>query len=587
MKAQVSAMNFRLLPLALLTAAGYFACAAAAIAYTRFQGGFAHLWLATGVLTASLAATPRRHWWVVLLPSAVASIAATSLFGMGSALAAPLAAINALEAGIGAWLLRRKRSIPNTLDSLGSVGHFMLSVGFIAPAIGGALAATMAFATNHARIADSWLVWFSGHSLGSITCTPFVLLLLKGEWGKWAKRVAPHRRREAIILYGLFTATTAYSFYQQLFPLLFLPLGPLTLICFRHDRVLPALSVLTLAVISATFTAIDRGPLALIAGGTLTRLQFLQFYLASVIVTILPVTADLNERRRLFRALRSSKARYRMLLENTTDILIHLKPDGTILYASPSITRLGGYQADKLINTNALALVGDQWRSHVAQRHANVLNSPESTIRFDYQAPCHDGSLRWFETQSKAVCNEQGEIESVVSVIRDIDARKQQELDLAVAAGADPLTGLPNRRALALAFDQRGNGPCSMALIDIDHFKLINDQNGHVAGDEALKRFASVARNALRKHDFLARIGGEEFAILFRDLCATDAQDICERVRAEVARAVTFHDGQAIRFTISAGVTDVAPDLDSTLAIADGALYQAKRAGRDRLKLAA
>lgn len=587
MKAQVSAMNLRLLLLALLTAAAYFACAAAAIAYTRFQGGFAHLWLATGVLTASLAATPRRHWWVVLLPSAMASIAATSLFGMGSALAVPLAAINVLEAGIGAWLLRRKRSIPNTLDSLGSVGHFMLSVGFIAPAIGGALAAIMAFGTNHARIADSWLVWFSGHSLGGITCTPLILLLLKGEWGKWAKRVAPHRRREAIILYALFTATTAYSFYQQLLPLLFLPLGPLTLICFRHDRVLPALSVLTLAVISATFTAIDLGPLALIAGSTLARLQFLQFYLASVIVTILPVTADLNERRRLFRALRSNKARYRMLLENTTDILIHLKPDGTILYASPSITRLGGYQADKLINTNALALVGDEWRSHVAQCHANVLDSPGSTIRFDYQAPCYDGSLRWFETQSKSVCNEQGEIESVVSVIRDIDARKQQELDLAVAAGEDPLTGLPNRRAFALEFSQRGNGPCSMALIDIDHFKLINDQYGHVAGDEALKRFASVARNALRKHDFLARIGGEEFAILFRDLCANDAQDICERVRAEIARALTFHDGQAIRFTISAGVTDIRSDLDSTLAIADGALYQAKRAGRDRLKLAA
>jgi diguanylate cyclase (GGDEF)-like protein len=175
----------------------------------------------------------------------------------------------------------------------------------------------------------------------------------------------------------------------------------------------------------------------------------------------------------------------------------------------------------------------------------------------------------------------------VVSVIRDIDARKRQELDLAVAAGMDPLTGLPNRRAFALEFGHRGNGPCSMALIDIDHFKLINDQHGHAAGDAALKRFASVARNALRKHDFLARIGGEEFAILFRGLCAIDAQDICERVRKEVARAVTFHDGQAIRFTISAGVTDLGSDLDSTLAIADGALYQAKRAGRDRLELAA
>ena len=163
---QLGAMNPRLLLVAFLTAVAYFASAAAAIAYTRFQGGFAHLWLATGVLTAALAATPRRHWWVVLLPSMAASVAATSLFGMGPKLAAPLAAINLVEAGIGARLLRRRHTTPNTLDSLASIGHFMLSVGFIAPAIGGALAAIMMLEFDHTRIDHNWLVWFSGHSLG-------------------------------------------------------------------------------------------------------------------------------------------------------------------------------------------------------------------------------------------------------------------------------------------------------------------------------------------------------------------------------------------------------------------------------------
>jgi len=581
-------MTGRLWIRAMVIAAAYFGCAAAAIAFTRFQGGFAHLWLATGILTAGLAATPRRHWWALLTLAAMASVAATMAYGMGSRLALPLAAINLLEAAIGAWLLRRTQATPNTLDSLSSIGHFLLAVGFIAPAIGAAMGAVTAYAAGGASMAHSWLVWFSGHSLGSITCAPLVLLLLKGEWGKWSRRITPQRRNEAIMLYAIFTATTVFSFHQLRLPLLFLPLGPLILICFRHDRVLPALSVLTLAIVGVIFTSIDRGPLALASAQTAERLQFLQFYLASVIVTILPVTADLNERRRLFRSLRNGKARYRLLLENSTDILLHLKPDGSIIYASPSIAKLGGYDPERLTNCNALELVDVEWQEHVRQSHADVLAARGATVRFEYMAKASEGDLRWFETQSRAVCNEAGQLESVVSVIRDIDARKQQEMDLVLEATRDSLTGLPNRRAFAAAFKQSSEGDRSIAIIDIDHFKRINDQYGHAAGDCALQTFADVARRAVRRNDHLARIGGEEFAILFQGLSARNAQEICERVRAEISASITQYAGAGIRFTISVGVADViGRDLDATLASADGALYEAKRAGRDRLSLAA
>jgi diguanylate cyclase (GGDEF)-like protein/PAS domain S-box-containing protein len=581
-------MTGRLWIRAIMTAAAYFACAVAAIVYTRFQGGFAHLWLGTGILTASLAATPRRHWWALLALAAVASVAATMAYGMGSRLALPLAAINLIEAAIGAWLLRRTKATPNTLDSLASTGHFLLAVGFIAPAIGAALGAVTAYAAGGGSIAYNWLVWFSGHSLGSVTCTPLVLLLLKGEFGKWIRRVTPQRRNEAAMLYAIFTATTVYSFYQVHLPLLFLPLGPLTLICFRHDRVLPALSVLTLATIGVICTSMDRGPLALVSAQTGERLQFLQFYLASVIVTILPVTADLNERRRLFRSLRNSKARYRLLLENSTDILLHLKPDGSIIYASPSIAKLAGYDPTSLMDRNALELVDPEWRDQVRQGHAEVLAAKGATVRFEYMARSIEGDLRWFETQSRAFCTEAGRLESVVSVIRDIDVRKLQEIDLVLEATRDALTGLPNRRAFAAAFKQSSEGARSIALIDIDHFKRINDQYGHAAGDCALQTFAEVARRAVRRDDYLARVGGEEFAILFEGLSARDAQEICERVRAQISASTTQYGGASIRFTISAGVADViGRDLDATLASADRALYQAKRGGRDRLSLAA
>jgi diguanylate cyclase (GGDEF)-like protein/PAS domain S-box-containing protein len=581
-------MTGRLWIRAIVTAAAYCGCAAAAITFTRFQGGFAHLWLATGILTASLAATPRRHWWPLLTLAAIASGATTMVYGLGALLAVPLAAINLLEAAIGAWLLRRTQATPNTLDTLSSTGHFLLAVGFIAPAIGAALGAAIAYAAGSASIAHNWLVWFSGHSLGSITCTPLVLLLLKGEWGKWFKRVTPQRRNEAFILYALFTATTTYSFYQLRLPLLFLPLGPLMIICFRHDRVLPALSVLTLAIIGVIFTSFDRGPLALVSAHTGERLQFLQFYLASVVVTILPVTADLNERRRLFRSLRNSKARYRLLLENSTDILLHLKPDGSVIYASPSIAKLAGHDPERLIGSNALELVDPEWQEQVRQSHADVLAAGGATVRVEYMARAIGGDLRWFETQSRALYNEAGRLESVVSVIRDIDARKQEEMDLVLEATRDALTGLPNRRAFAAAFQQSSEGARSIAIVDIDHFKRINDRYGHAAGDCALQTFADVARRALRRDDCLARIGGEEFAILFQGLHARDAQEICERVRAEISASTTHYGASGIRFTISVGVADlIGRDLDAAMARADRALYEAKRAGRDRLSLAA
>ena len=276
------------------------------------------------------------------------------------------------------------------------------------------------------------------------------------------------------------------------------------------------------------------------------------------------------------------------MLENSTDILLHLKPDGSIIYASPSIAKLAGYDPKRLINRNALELVELEWHEQVRQSHAHVLAAGGATVVFEYMARAVGDELRWFETQSRAVYNEAGRLESVVSVISDIDARKRQEMDLVFEATRDALTGLPNRRAFEAAFQQSGEGARSVAIIDIDHFKHINDQYGHAAGDCALQTFAEVARRAVRRDDYLARIGGEEFAILLQGLSALDAQEICERVRFEIAASTTQYGATGIRFTISVGVADfIAGDLDATMVRADRALYEAKRAGRDRLSLAA
>lgn len=158
----------------------------------------------------------------------------------------------------------------------------------------------------------------------------------------------------------------------------------------------------------------------------------------------------------------------------------------------------------------------------------------------------------------------------------------------------DPLTGLPNRAAWSERLDhevnawhQRGNS-LSLAMLDLDHFKRINDGYGHLAGDKVLKIIANVLRKRLRPSDFIARFGGEEFVLLMPDSALADALDVGEVLRAAI-EACPFHfKGEPVTITVSMGVAQLQPGERSDLALkrADEALYRAKAAGRNQVQAA-
>lgn len=157
----------------------------------------------------------------------------------------------------------------------------------------------------------------------------------------------------------------------------------------------------------------------------------------------------------------------------------------------------------------------------------------------------------------------------------------------------DPLTGMRNRRALAddfLELEARGpeEGGFAVALCDVDHFKAYNDRLGHLAGDHALRTIAAIVRATLRAGDLSYRFGGEEILLVLRDASAEEAQAVAERVRAAVQAAAIHHPAAPEGVvTISAGVAAGADDTEQLLARADGALYDAKREGRNRTIVAA
>ena len=157
----------------------------------------------------------------------------------------------------------------------------------------------------------------------------------------------------------------------------------------------------------------------------------------------------------------------------------------------------------------------------------------------------------------------------------------------------DPLTGAYNRRTFLelaekeIARTRRARGSLSLIMLDLDHFKHINDRNGHVAGDEVLKGVVAVVLTCLRKEDLLVRYGGEEFCILLPSVAIDRAALMAERMREAVEQARFPFNGRALPVTISVGVASLSMNgeegVDKLVNRADEALYSAKKAGRNRV----
>lgn len=162
------------------------------------------------------------------------------------------------------------------------------------------------------------------------------------------------------------------------------------------------------------------------------------------------------------------------------------------------------------------------------------------------------------------------------------------------AALTDPLSGLNNRRGWAAQAErvyaqaQRERRPLTVAMIDADHFKQLNDRYGHAAGDAAIRALADQVRVFTRRPlDVACRFGGEEFAVIWYDCGAEEGQALASQLRETIARSPVVHEGQAIAMTVSIGLAQLVPDEGQSLALAlasaDAALYAAKASGRNRV----
>lgn len=285
------------------------------------------------------------------------------------------------------------------------------------------------------------------------------------------------------------------------------------------------------------------------------------------------------------------------IYDNSQVGIAFLKGGRIFAKGNERLAEIFGYDSPSEMDGEDLRSVHLSDESYVefGEKYYNVLVYG-SRLHIEYELMKKDGTPVWCSLSGKAIDKSTPADlnKGVVWIIDDISKRKKLEDDLRSLAETDELTGLRNRRSFMSSarveferFD-RYNSPLSIVMIDIDHFKSVNDRYGHAAGDIVLKRFADICREQFRGVDIVGRLGGEEFAVLLPVTLADEAVQVAQRLRSACKRTYIYVGDDKLMITASLGVACAEKDSDvqSLLSRADKALYQAKSAGRDRVEFA-
>jgi diguanylate cyclase (GGDEF)-like protein/PAS domain S-box-containing protein len=294
---------------------------------------------------------------------------------------------------------------------------------------------------------------------------------------------------------------------------------------------------------------------------------------------------------------------FRLLAEQSGDMVCQLSLMGQCRYVSPAATRILGLPPAALLERDLAAVVAPEDRPALHQALDRLRRGEVAHGCIGLRARHAAGRPLWLEVSLGLLhAPRSGKALGMVATVRDITDRKAAEAELQALALSDDLTGLPNRRRLEAALEvawrrcRDSAEPLSVLLLDVDRFKVFNDSFGHLAGDACLRGVAvTLGASIRRERDLAGRYGGEEFLVLLPATAAPEAEAIGERLRAAVERLGIAHAARAGHnacITVSVGVAtaqpqhETPPGIAALLAEADRALYAAKRGGRNRVAVA-
>lgn len=289
------------------------------------------------------------------------------------------------------------------------------------------------------------------------------------------------------------------------------------------------------------------------------------------------------------------------IIDNMADAVIVVDGQHNMIFCNESVQRTFGYYNNELIGENIKKLIlggisyEDEDLIEKFTREgipAAFMGNKEDEEDSDKQEMGLRKDGGKFSLDIEVLDVSIGSTKYYATIIKDVSENRSKEKELLKLASTDPLTGAFNRREFKSLAEQEGirsqryNRPLSVMMLDIDHFKDLNDTYGHAAGDLGLQNFTASCSEALRNMDILGRWGGEEFVVILPETEIEGAIVIAERLRKVVEESSFISGTNKISFTVSIGVAQYKPEettVDAPLARADEAIYNAKKQGRNRV----
>ncbi|WP_375393878.1 PAS domain S-box protein [uncultured Sphingomonas sp.] len=391
---------------------------------SRSTSGIAALWPANGVILTALIVAPVYDRWRYVAMCSAASVAANWVFGTSPLIAFAFTVANLAGVGVSYGTLRRGGYGHDFIDSAAGIVWFAVSLCCGVPA-GGAVAAVTIWLTG-GQFAEAWLSWTASDLLGMALATLLALSIVRPEDWRGAK---PAVTSFAIASWPLAVVAAAafLVFSQSRFPALFVPLAVVMIATYRLGLFGAVAGTCIVALVGSGFIAVGRGPIALIAGGTMMRIQFFQFYLVSVLGTSLPLAALLAERGRLMRDKIESERLYRLLADNSNDMIVRLTLQGVRRYVSPASRTVLGYEPAELVGNPAAGSIHPDDRPVVIATCQTLLAGVENPI-CAYRQLRKDGTYVWLEASYRLIRDPvSGMPEEFIASVRDISRRQQAE----------------------------------------------------------------------------------------------------------------------------------------------------------------
>ena len=575
----------------LVAGLAWLVCALAALDLTQGADGIAAVWPSSGILIAALLIFEPRRRVATAVFVAAASMVSNLWAGSGFFATIGYTVANLVEGYLVFFMMGARTGVGRALS-----GPLVMARFGLAALVAGSASALMAGLLSGNLSLAFLASWASTVTLGMLIVTPIILFVVADQ----------RHRRELLSLKALWTAAvvavlTLAAFGQADYPLTFLPVLAMAVATATMGLSGAAGALVLIAVIGSVLTAMGTGPITLFFASTENEVLFFQVYLVGLLVSCMPLAYLLARRERDLASVASSAA----LLEAAEKAakVGHFRLDlgkGHMVWSREARNICGFGERDQPSLEDWLALHPEDDRKRVSAFLAQA-SGQALPFAFESRLKNADGQMVHIDCRGGVETDDAGAPKAIFGTMLDVTERadtlaqlelararlEREAAEVRILAATDSLTGLPNRRCilanLAAALDaaELDGEPVSVAMIDIDYFKQVNDRFGHAVGDAVIRKVADTLSDESRGEDSVGRLGGEEFLFVFPHRDERAVEERCLAIRRRLAGIAWDHP---VDVTLSIGIAQLRSGWDESdlLRAADQALYAAKRNGRNR-----